>query len=144
MKKELIILFMLISILNGTQIQIYEITSRTDTLDRFMNEISKSLYLYKRDKDTNILLIDLSMGDSDSGEKLYIKKLQKYCEMSSSNFASMHSQDEWEEIVDIGHFSREVIEICPKLKEIYKSSWSPNLYQFAYEYASDSGNIPSD
>ena len=87
--------------------------------------------------------INIHSGDINKGKKLFIKKLQKPCDMSGSRFAGFYSQDEWEEIVESGTLKDTVIEICPKLKEDYQEEWSPNLYQFVYEYANDSGNIPS-
>jgi len=77
------------------------------------------------------------------GEKLFTKKLQKYCEMSSGEFAFTYSQNEWEEIAEAGKFNDITIEICPRLKNRYKEKWTPTLYQFAYMFASDSGNVPS-
>ena len=77
------------------------------------------------------------------GEKLFIKKIQKYCEISGGEFALTYSQDEWEEIAEAGEFDNVTLEICPKLKNIYQAKWTPTLYQFAYMYASDSGNVPS-
>ena len=77
------------------------------------------------------------------GEKLFVKKLQKYCEISGGEFALTYSQDEWEEIAEAGEFDNVTLEICPKLKNIYQAKWTPTLYQFAYMYASDSGNVPS-
>ena len=138
MKKKLIILsiFTLISISNANRLNLFETTSISDTFSEIINRALEQ-------NQTTILSIDMGMGDSNRGKKLYSQKLQKYCEMSSVSFAGMHSQDEWEAIVETGKFSDEIIEICPKLKEIYRDEWSPNLYQFAYEYASDSGSIPS-
>ena len=77
------------------------------------------------------------------GKKLFTEKLQKYCEMSGGRFALTYSQDEWEEIAEAGRFNETTLEICPKLKNKYQAKWTPTLYQFAYMYAKDSGNIPS-
>jgi hypothetical protein len=145
MRKKLIILsiFTLISISNANELNLFKTISISDTLREIINRASDNSVVTEEQNQTTMLLIDMNMGDSDKGKKLYSKKLQKYCEMSGTSFAGMYSQDEWEEIVEVGKFSEEVIEICPKLKEIYDNSWSPNLYQFAYEYANDSGNVPT-
>ena len=84
-----------------------------------------------------------TINNRTKGEKLFTKKLQKYCEMSSGKFAFTYSQDEWEEIAEAGKFDDIILEICPKLKDKYNEKWTPTLYQFAYMYASDSGNVPS-
>jgi hypothetical protein len=85
---------------------------------------------------------NLTTGDRKKGEKIFLKYLQSICNISASNFSATHSQDEWEEIAESGHFKETVIEICPAIKETYKDEWTSHLYQFTYEYANDSGNIP--
>ncbi len=87
--------------------------------------------------------IDMTRGDVEEGERIFIKHFQRNCEQSAISFAAVHSQDEWEVIVQAGEFENEVLKICPNVKKNYKKRWSPNLYQFVYEYANDSGNIPS-
>ena len=87
--------------------------------------------------------IDMTRGDVEEGERIFIKYFQKNCEQSAISFAAAHSQDEWEVIVQAGEFENEVLKLCPNVKKSYKKRWSPHLYQFVYEYANDSGNIPS-
>lgn len=83
-------------------------------------------------------------ADAVKGQKLFLKKLKKPCGMNGAKFAAKHSQDEWEEINDAGKFEAEIINICPSVKEGYvKPSWQEHIYDFAYEYANDSGNVPS-
>ena len=76
------------------------------------------------------------------GQKIFLKKLKSPCDMSGSKFAHTHTQDEWEKIYEAGKFATEVKKVCPKLKKV-KEKYVPHLYDFVYEYASDSGNIPS-
>lgn len=61
--------------------------------------------------------------------------------MPGSKFAATHTQDEWEEINNAGKFEEEVKKICPKSN--MKPSHAKDIYDFAYEFASDSGNVPS-
>ncbi len=76
------------------------------------------------------------------GQKLYLKKMKKACGMNGADFAKKHTQDVWHTIKKIGYFSEEVAKICPNLKE-FKEGWSERIFDFAYEYASDSGHVPS-
>ena len=78
------------------------------------------------------------------GQKLYSKKLKKTCEFSGAKMASKHSQDEWEQIMEAGTLSGELKKICPSLKEkSLKDKYLEHYFDFFYEYASDSGNVPS-
>ena len=83
----------------------------------------------------------MSMGDAVKGKEIFVNRIKFYCDISDDEFLPIHTQDEWEAIVQAGKFKEEILEICPKLKDIYKDKWSADLYQFFYEYASDSGNI---
>jgi hypothetical protein len=86
--------------------------------------------------------IELSKGDTKRGQYIFSKYIRFDCNISYIKFAILHTQDEWEEIAQAGKFEEEIFKICPKIKTDYKSEWTPHLYQFAYEYAIDSGNIP--
>lgn len=79
-------------------------------------------------------------ADVQKGQKLYIKKLKSVCKMTGSDFAAKHSQDEWETLYEAGKFNAEINAICgTELEE----KLLPHVYDFAYEYANDSGNVPS-
>jgi len=82
-------------------------------------------------------------ADVAKGQKLYSKKLKDACGFSGAKFAASHTQDEWEEIKGAGKFADEVKKVCPKLEKGYDSKWDQDLYDFSYEFASDSGNVPS-
>ena len=86
---------------------------------------------------------DMSRGDAKRGKEIFENKIKFYCGLSDVNLLPIHTQNEWEAIAQAGKFKEEILKICPKLKDIYKDKWSADLYQFVYEYASDSGNIPS-
>ena len=79
-------------------------------------------------------------ADAAKGQKLYSKKLKKACGMNGAKFAAKHTQDEWEAINDSGKLNAEIKKQCGK--EV-KAKYLPHLYDFFYEYASDSGNVPS-
>ena len=76
------------------------------------------------------------------GQKLYAKKLKGACGFTGAKFAAKHTQSEWEEIKNAGKFTDEVKKICPKATN-FKDKWANDVYDFSYEYASDSGNVPS-
>ena len=80
-----------------------------------------------------------AVADAQKGKKLYVQKLKPICKMSGSDFAAKHSQDEWEEIYDAGEFNQEIKKICGITIE---EKFLPHIYDFAYEYANDSGNVP--
>ena len=81
-------------------------------------------------------------ADVAKGQKLYSKKLKGACGFTGAKFAAKHTQDEWKEIKDAGKMEDAIKELCPKIKG-YKSKYDTNIFDFAYEYASDSGNVPS-
>ena len=83
-------------------------------------------------------------ADVVKGQKLFIKKLKKPCGFNGAKFAAKHTQDEWETIYKDGKFEEEIIKICPKVKTgDVKEKWISHIYEFSYEYANDSGNVPS-
>jgi hypothetical protein len=84
----------------------------------------------------------MNMGDWREGKRIFETYLKLQCGLSNDKFTITHTQDEWEDIAQAGKFKDEMFKICPKLKRIYRDEWSPHLYQFAYEFASDSGNVP--
>ena len=77
------------------------------------------------------------------GQKIYKKKVRKYCGFSGVRFARHYTQDEWEEIYEDGEFKAETKRICPKLplKQI-KKSWWDHLYEFTYEYGEGGSHVP--
>ncbi|MEA3553964.1 MAG: cytochrome C [Campylobacterota bacterium] len=86
----------------------------------------------------------VASADVTKGQKLFSKKLKKACGMSGANMAGKHSQDEWEEIQENGALADEIKKICPSAKDKgLKEKFMPHYYDFFYEYANDSGNVPS-
>jgi hypothetical protein len=87
------------------------------------------------------LLSSTAMADVNKGKKIYMKKLKAACGFNGAKFARVHTQDEWEAIKEAGKFGGEVKKICPKSK--MKAKYENDVYDFSYEYAKDSGNVPS-
>ena len=76
------------------------------------------------------------------GQKLYLNHMKKPCGINGAKFAAKHTQEEWEGLKEKGAFVKEAQKICPNIKE-FNDAWSKNLFEFSYEYASDSGHVPS-
>jgi hypothetical protein len=91
------------------------------------------------------LLGTAAQADVKKGTKLYLKKLKKPCNMSGAKFAASHTQAEWSELKESGKLADAILEMCPKAKvnDKFKTKYLPHIYDFAHEYASDSGNVPS-
>ncbi len=88
------------------------------------------------------LTATVASADVTKGQKLFSKKLKKSCGISGAKMASKHSQDEWEEIMENGEMVKEIKTICPNIKKV-KEKFIPHYFDFFYEYANDSGNVPS-
>ncbi len=77
----------------------------------------------------------------NKGKKIYMKKMKAACGFNGAKFAAKHTQGEWEKIKGAGKFAEEAAKICPGLK--LKKKYINDVYDFAHEYGSDSGNVPS-
>jgi len=81
-------------------------------------------------------------ADVKKGQKLYLKKLKSACGMNGAKMAAKHSQDEWEAVKD--DLGTEIKKMCPSAKDsAIKAKYLNHYYDFFYEYANDSGNVPS-
>jgi len=94
-----------------------------------------------------IIMISLgstvASASSAKGQKLYSKKLKKFCGMDGGKFAAKHTQDEWDTI-GIKGMKKEIKKICPKVKDkTLKLRYLKDYFDFAHDFANDSGNIPS-
>jgi len=89
------------------------------------------------------VLSTVATADVKKGQKIYLKKLKASCGFTGAKFAHKHTQDEWEAIKEAGKFGAEAVKICPKAAGKLKSKYENDVYDFSYEYASDSGNVPS-
>ncbi len=88
------------------------------------------------------LVSTASFAGAAKGQKLFIKKMKKPCGFSGGVMAKKHTQDEWKAIYDSGKMNDELTKICPKAKPL-KKKYVSHVYDFMYNYASDSGNVPS-
>ncbi len=87
-------------------------------------------------------------ADVTKGQKLYTKKLKSLCNTSGAKFAASHTQMEWETAKEEGTLTQTFTEACPGGEEMFKGDkfkkkFESHIYDFVYEYASDSGNVPS-
>ena len=58
--------------------------------------------------------------------------------------AGKHTQDQWEKIHQDGKLADEIKTLCPNVKDgAVKDKYLEHYFDFFYEYASDSGNVPS-
>jgi len=117
------------------------------TKDKWMKDIVKLAF-------TVLLGISefsvVASANSKKGYNVFLQKLQESCSKSGINsglkFTFKHTQDEWETIKQAGKFGEEIVRLCPKLTGKLKLTYDNELYElyeFSYEYASDSGNIPN-
>lgn len=87
-----------------------------------------------------LLTTTVDAGSIKKGQKIYVKKIKDQCiGKTAEEFAATFTQKEWENAFKAGKFEVKVKEICPTM-ESYNEKWTPYLFEFAYEYASDSGN----
>ncbi len=82
-------------------------------------------------------------ADAAKGQKVILKKLKKPCGMNGGQLAVKHTQAEWKAIQEKGELQKELNTLCPKLKKPLKEKYIIHVYDFLYNYASDSGNVPS-
>ena len=93
---------------------------------------------------TLAVLSTVVSADVAKGQKLYMKKLKSSCAISGSSMAGKHTQGEWQEIKESGKLAEYFQLICPKVKDkSLKEKYLEHYFDFFYEYASDSGNVPS-
>ena len=95
-------------------------------------------------------LVMLSMSsvtldaDVKKGQKLYLKKLKGACQLSGAKMATMHSQSEWKNLYNNSKLESELKSFCPKASEsALKEKLLKHYFDFFFEYANDSGNVPS-
>jgi len=81
-------------------------------------------------------------ADVKKGQKIIIKKLKKDCGFNGAVMASKHTQAQWKKIYEDGTLNGEIKTLCPNAKPL-KESYIPHVYEFLYNYALDSGNVPS-
>ncbi len=82
------------------------------------------------------------VADPAKGKKIYLKKFKKDCGFNGAEMSAKHTQDEWEALKMDGKLVDEIKTICPNVKSV-KEKYVPDLFDFFYEFGSDSGNVPS-
>ncbi|PHQ65897.1 MAG: cytochrome C [Sulfurimonas sp.] len=93
-----------------------------------------------------VLAVSTTVASADvaKGQKLYLKKLKSSCNMNGAKMATQHSQDEWEAFKEEGTLADELKRMCPSAKDkALKEKYLPHYFDFFFEYANDSGNVPS-
>jgi hypothetical protein len=83
-----------------------------------------------------------AMADPVKGQKLFLKKLKKDCGFNGAVMTAKHTQSEWEELKEGGKLEDEIKTLCPNVKDV-KDKYIPDLFDFFYEFGSDSGNVPA-
>lgn len=88
-------------------------------------------------------------ADPVKGQKIYLKTLKAKFHMNGTKFAAEHTADEWEELFDdnAAGFIEEYSERFPKAERFLKNPKNlkklRDVGDFAREYGSDTGNVPS-
>jgi len=84
------------------------------------------------------------MADAIKGQKYFTKKLKSSCGISGAALAGKHTQEDWKEVNEAGKLKDEIKAICPNVKDsALKDKYMQHYYDFLFEYASDSGNVPA-
>jgi len=83
-------------------------------------------------------------ADVKKGQTLYLKKLKKACDMNGASMADRHTMAEWDKIYKAGELAKEIKSVCPNAKDsALKEKFMQHYFDFFYNYAKDSGNIPA-
>ncbi|MFT7004519.1 MAG: hypothetical protein ACJAWW_001877 [Sulfurimonas sp.] len=86
----------------------------------------------------------VASADVAKGQKLYLKKLKGSCNMNGAKMATKHSQADWKKIGKGNGLAAELKKQCPTVKDkALKGKYLEHYYDFFFEYANDSGNVPA-
>lgn len=88
------------------------------------------------------MMSSFAAADVTKGQKIIIKKLKTDCGFNGGELAKKHTQAEWKTINDEGNLPAKIQEICPNSQPL-KEKFYPHVYDFLYNFASDSGNVPA-
>ncbi|MFZ5375344.1 MAG: hypothetical protein ACOZBX_07365 [Campylobacterota bacterium] len=95
------------------------------------------------------LAASMAQADAKTGQKVYLKTLKAKFGMNGTKFAAEHTVAEWEELFadDAKGFIQEYGERFPSAVPVLTNPVMKDKLQdigdFAKEYGSDSGNVPS-
>lgn len=81
-------------------------------------------------------------ADAGKGQKIFIKMMKNPCGFNGGEMAKKKTQAEWKAINDAGGLNDELLKQCPNAKPL-NERFLPHVYDFLYNYASDSGNVPA-
>lgn len=90
-----------------------------------------------------------AFADAKSGQKVYLKMLKAKFNMNGTKFAAEHTVDEWTDLFDndaagfIKEYSQKFPAAAPILNDPNNKAKLQEVGDFAKEYGSDSGNVPS-
>lgn len=97
-----------------------------------------------------VLMVGISLGlastcvlaDTGKGQKIFSKEMKNACGYSGGVMAKKHTQAEWKKLFEAGKLNDELLKECPSARAL-KESYVEHVYDFLYNFASDSGNVPS-
>lgn len=95
------------------------------------------------------LTASLAQADAKAGQKVYLKSFKAKFGMNGTKFAAEHTVAEWEELFadNAKGFIKEYRERFPTASAVLSNQELAQKLQdvgdFAKEYGSDSGNVPS-
>lgn len=84
-------------------------------------------------------LVTFSVADATTGADIFKKEMRKVCGFSGNVMAKKHTQKEWQQLYEKGTFKEDLIYFCPDTQGLTEASLK-HLYDFLYNFASDSGN----
>ncbi|ADR34870.1 hypothetical protein Sulku_2210 [Sulfuricurvum kujiense DSM 16994] len=96
-----------------------------------------------------VLSAAVAQADAKTGQKVYLKTLKGKFGMNGTKFAAEHTVSEWEDLFadDAKGFIKEYGERFPVAAGVLNNPSMKDKLQdvgdFAKEYGSDSGNVPS-
>ncbi len=89
-----------------------------------------------------LIFVAFAYASPNVGQEILEKKLSSGCSVSIAQLAAKHKQKEWKELKDSGKLGLELKKLEPNLATISDKEL-PDIFDFLYEYASDSGLFPS-
>jgi hypothetical protein len=93
-----------------------------------------------------VVILSLSItalfASPNIGQEILEKKLKSGCSISIADLAAKHTQKEWKELKDSNRLRAELKRLEPNLTKISDKEL-PDIFDFLYEYGSDSGLFPS-
>ena len=134
---------------NNSVINVNKIIDINNTKNPYCKESNESIILNglsinleQNNTISDNACIDSNLGTSAEGLIIFKTKIKPYCKINGDKFAKQYIQEDWDDIYHDKEFKMEIIKACPKMETRYRDEWTPHLYQFTLEYASDSDAIP--